>query len=827
MIRQTLHDGWQLSAIAGPVPEHVAGRTVPAAVPGSAHLDLLAAGLIPDPYLDRVEEELVWAHRTDWRYALAFETAPAGPDERVDLLFEGLDTVATVELDGRVLGETANMHRSHRFDVRDALEGGGFHELVVSFRSALEYAEEVERRLGRRDHVYPHPFNMVRKMACSFGWDWGPDLQTAGIWKPVRLERWHTARLALVRPLVTVDADGTGRAEVHVEIERSGLAESGAVELTATVAGRAERVTVPAGETGARLTLTVPDVRLWWPVGHGDQPLYDLRVALGTAGADEPLDVWERRIGFRTVTVDTAPDEIGTPFTVVVNGRPIFVKGANWIPDDHFLTRVTRERLERRVDQAVGAHMNLLRVWGGGIYETDDFYDVCDERGMLVWQDFPFACASYPEEEPLWSEVEAEARENVVRLASHPSLALWNGANENMWGFRDWGWPEQLQGRTWGLGYYTELLPSIVAELDPTRFYCANSPYNPGMPVDGVHPNDENHGTRHEWEVWNRVDYTHYRDHIPRFCSEFGFQGPPTWATLTKWIHDDPLTPTSPAFLLHQKAEEGNEKLARGMAPHLPEPRTFEDWHWATQLNQARAVAFGIEHFRSWWPRTAGAVVWQLNDCWPVTSWAAVDGDERPKPLWYGLRHAYAPRLLTPQPRDGRLVLVAVNDHDEPWRGELLLERQTFSGRILRSVKLSLDVPARSVARIEPASSLVSPENEQEEVLVATAPDARAVHLFREDRELAYDPEPLKAQAVAVPGGYRVDVYAKSFARDVAVLADRVAPDAVVDEMLVPMPAGESRSFTVRTEADIDPAALTGPLVLRSANALSAPVVRS
>ncbi|GAA2435829.1 glycoside hydrolase family 2 protein [Streptomyces macrosporus] len=826
MIRQTLHDGWQLSAIAGPVPEHVAGRTVPAAVPGSAHLDLLAAGLIPDPYLDRAEEELVWTHRTDWRYTLAFETEAAGPEERVDLVFEGLDTVATIALDGTTLGGTANMHRSHRFDVRAALAAGGAHELTVSFRSALEYAEEIERRLGRRAHVYPHPFNMVRKMACSFGWDWGPDLQTAGIWKPVRLERWHTARLARVRPLVTVDADGTGRVEVHVDVERSEPARDTELELTATVAGRAERVTVPAGETAATVTVTVPDARLWWPVGHGDQPLYGLAVTLGTAGAEEPLDAWERRVGFRTVTVDTTPDEIGTPFTLVVNGKPIFVKGANWIPDDHFLTRVTRERLERRVDQAVGAHMNLLRVWGGGIYETDDFYDVCDERGVLVWQDFPFACASYPEEEPLWSEVEAEARENVVRLAPHPSLALWNGANENMWGFRDWGWPEELEGRTWGLGYYTELLPSIVAELDPTRFYSANSPYNPGMPVDGVHPNDENHGTRHEWEVWNRLDYTHYRDHVPRFCSEFGFQGPPTWATLTKWIHDDPLTPTSPAFLLHQKAEEGNEKLDRGMAPHLPTPRTFEDWHWATQLNQARAVAFGIEHFRSWWPRTAGAVVWQLNDCWPVTSWAAVDGDERPKPLWYGLRHAYAPRLLTVQPRDGRPVLMAVNDHDEPWRGELLLERRTFSGVTLRSVKLSLDVPARSVTHIEPAESLVSPENAQEEVLVATAPDARTVHLFREDRELAYDPDPLKAEAVAVPGGYRVDVRATSFARDVAVLADRVAPDAVVDEMLVPMLAGESRSFTVRTEADIDPAALTGPLVLRSANALSAPVVR-
>ncbi|PJE95243.1 beta-mannosidase [Streptomyces carminius] len=833
MIRRTLHDGWQLSATAGPVPTGVAGRTVPATVPGSAHLDLLAAGLIPDPYLDRTEEELVWAHRTDWRYELAFEAVPPAPGERVDLVFDGLDTVATVELDGRTLGSTANMHRGYRFDVRDALRGGGSHRLAVSFRSALEYAEETERRLGRRAHVYPHPFNMVRKMACSFGWDWGPDLQTAGIWKPVRLERWHTARLARVRPLVTVDADGTGRAEIHVDVERSGRGEDTPLELAADVAGRTGSVTVPAGGTSAVVTVTVPGARLWWPAGHGDQPLYDLAVTLAAFGADgrtgagEPLDAYGRRVGFRTVTVDTTPDEIGTPFTVTVNGRPLFVKGANWIPDDHFLTRVTRERIEHRVDQAAGAHLNLLRVWGGGIYETEDFYDVCDERGMLVWQDFPFACASYPEEEPLWSEVEAEARENVARLTPHPSLALWNGANENMWGFRDWGWPEQLEGRTWGLRYYTELLPSIVAELDPTRFYCANSPYSPGAPIDGLHPNDQDHGTRHEWEVWNRVDYTHYRDHIPRFCSEFGFQGPPTWATLTKWIHDEPPAPTSPAFLLHQKAEEGNAKLDRGMAPHLPAPRTFEDWHWATQLNQARAVAFGIEHFRSWWPRTAGAVVWQLNDCWPVTSWAAVDGDGRPKPLWYGLRHACAPRLLTVQPRDGRRVLLAVNDHDEPWTGELRLERQTFAGTVLRSTVLTLDVPARSVARTDLAAPLTGPADAREEVLVATAGGVRAVHLFVGDRELAYDPEPLKAEAVAVPGGYRVDVHAASFARDVAILADRVAPDAVVDEMLVPMLAGERRSFTVTTAAGVDPAALTGPLVLRSANALSAPAARS
>ena len=821
-----LHDAWTLTSTGGPVPAAIAGRTIPAQVPGSSHTDLLAAGLIPDPYLDRVEEELVWMHRADWRYALEFEARAPEPDERVELVFDGLDTVATITLNGCVLGSTANMFRSYRFDVRPFLTPGG-NQLTVDFRSALEYAEEAEREHGPRPHTMTHPYNMVRKMACSFGWDWGPDLQTAGIWKPVRLERWRTARLAQVRPLVTVDDDGTGRVAVHVEVERAGLGDDADLELAADVAGRRASVTISAGTTAGVVVVTVPEVDLWWPAGHGEHPLHDLVVSLaraGGAGQGPRLDGYARRVGFRTVTVDTTPDEIGTPFTVVVNGRPIFVKGANWIPDDHFLTRITRGRLERRVDQAIGAHMNMLRVWGGGIYETEDFYDVCDERGMLVWQDFQFTCAAYSEEEPIRGEVEAEARENVSRLTPHASLALWNGGNENIWGFSDWGWSEPLAGRTWGLGYYTELLPAIVAELDPTRFYASGSPCSPGSTASAaVHPNDPDHGTRHEWEVWNQLDYAAYRDHVPRFCSEFGFQGPPTWATLTEWVHDVPLTPTSPAFLLHQKAEDGNGKLYRGLQPHLPTPRTFADWHWATQLNQARAVAFGIEHFRSWWPRTAGALVWQLNDCWPVTSWAAVDGDERLKPLWYALRHAYAPRLLTVQPRGERLALVAVNDDDVPWRGPVRVERQTFAGHTCATASLDLDLSSRSVVELTLADALISPQETGSEVLVATIGDVRTVHTFGEDMDLAYDPDALSADVVRVPEGYRVDVRASSFARDVAVLAERVARDAVVDEMLVPLLAGERISFVVRTTADIDPAALAGPLVLRSATGWPTP----
>jgi beta-mannosidase len=813
VIREELTDQWRLRAPQGPVPDGIrAGHSVSAQVPGSVHLDLLAAGVIPDPFLDCNERDLAWMHRTDWEYSTEFRASTVQPGERVDLVFDGIDTVATVRLNDRVLGNTANMHRSHRFDVTDALRPGDSNHMVVEVAPALTYAESVEGMVGWRERAYPHPYNAIRKMACSFGWDWGPDLQTAGIWKPVRLERWDAARLAEVRPLVTVDPDHSGRIEVRTRLERARPADC---TIVVRVDGVEERAVVSGDE--ATLTVVVPQARLWWPVGYGDQPLYELEVTLEVDG--RPVDTYRRRVGFRTVTVDTGADEHGSRFTFIINGTPIFAKGANWIPDDHFLTRIDRARLARRVDQAVDAHMNMLRVWGGGIYETEDFYDVCDERGVLVWQDFLFACAFYTEDEPLRGEIEAEAREQISRLTPHPSLVLWNGNNENLVAYTDWpGWQERLAGRSWGLGYYQDLLPALLAELDPTRPYAPGSPYSPGE----VAPNDAGHGTRHEWDVWNRVDYAHYRDQIPRFCAEFGFQGPPTWTTLTRWIHDQPMTPRSPGFLAHQKAYNGNENLGRGMAPHLAVPEDFEDWHWAAQLNQARAVAVGVEHFRSWWPRTAGALVWQLNDCWPATSWAAIDSDERPKPLYYALQHAFAPRLLTLQPRDGELVLMAVNDSDDPWQAEALTKRQTFAGEPLAVERLPFTVAARSVALIPLPASLLTPDDPAREALTITTPHARVYHLFCEDRDAVLDPDPLVATVSRVRGGYRIDASATSFAHDVSVLADKVAPDATVDDMLVSLAAGESTTFQVRTAVDVPtPSDLVSPRVLRCANRLS------
>jgi beta-mannosidase len=419
-------------------------------------------------------------------------------------------------------------------------------------------------------------------------------------------------------------------------------------------------------------------------------------------------------------------------------------------------------------------------------------------------------------------EVAAEAREAVARLSAHPSLILWNGCNENIWGFEDWDWKPLVGDRTWGWGYYTDLLPRIVAELDPTRPYNPGSPYSPS--AENVHPNDPAHGPMHIWDVWNRLDYTVYRDYRPRFVAEFGFQGPPTWATLTRAIHDEPRRPDSPAMLAHQKAEEGNGKLARGLAPHLPAPADFDDWHWATSLNQARAVSVGVEHFRALSPLCSGAVVWQLNDMWPVTSWAAVDGDGRRKPLWYALRHSFADRLLTVDPgEDGGLTLAVVNDCGSAWRGEAVVTRRGFDGTVLASARVAVDLAARSTVVVPLPSEVARPGDATAELLqvaVETEGVAPAFWFFAEDVASALPRPEFTAKAEQVEGGYVVSVTAGTLLRDVAVLADRVAADAVVDEMLVTLLPGESASFSVSTAADVDPDLFTGPLVLRCANQL-------
>nr|WP_258545036.1 hypothetical protein [Micromonospora provocatoris] len=439
--------------------------------------------------------------------------------------------------------------------------------------------------------------------------------------------------------------------------------------------------------------------------------------------------------------------------------------------------------------------------------------------GLLVQQDFLFACAAYPEEEPFRTEVEAEAREQVARLAGRPSLVLWTGNNENIWGWHDWDWQKPLAGRTWGRGYYLELLPGIVGELDPTV------PYWPGSPWSGsedVHPNDPAHGTTHIWDVWNTDDYTRYRDYVPRFVAEFGYQAPPAYATLRRALSDDPLAHDSPGMAHHQKAADGDRKLRRGLDAHLPPPADFDDWHYLTQLNQARAIQLGVEHFRSHRPVCAGTVVWQLNDCWPVTSWSAIDGDGRRKPLWYALRRAYADRLLTVQPRDGGPALVAVNDTADAWSGPASVTRLTVTGEPRAKTSVDLDVPAYSSVVVALPADLARPDDGRAELLVADAGDTvdRALWFFAEDRDVRWPAARWDATAEPADGGVRVRVTARTVLRDLTLFPDRLDPAAQVDRALVTLLPGESATFTVHAPGPLDADALTRRPVLRCVNDL-------
>jgi beta-mannosidase len=789
-----LHEGWTVRPSAD-------DDAVPAAIPGCVHTDLLRAGRIPDPYVDDNETRLAWIGRTEWVYETTFD-APERAD-RIDLVALGLDTVATVSVNGHEVGRTANMHRSYRFDVKDLLRPTG-NTLTVHFGSAYAYAEAVRDAVGARPGAYAEPYQYIRKMACNFGWDWGPTLVTAGLWRPIGLHAWSVARLAEVRPVVTVDGD-TGRVEVTVSLDRATPAD---LTLSLQISGETATTRIGALEEGATLSVDVPHARRWWPRGYGDPHRYDLAVTLSTVDGST-VDTWERKVGFRSVDLDTTPDADGSGFVLRVNDTPVAVRGVNWIPDDPFPHRVDRTRYAARFAQATDAGVNFLRVWGGGRYESDDFYDLADGMGLLVGQDFLFACAAYPEEEPLASEVAAEAHEQVVRLMPHPSLVIWVGNNENIWGFHDWDWQEPLDGRTWGAGYYHDLLPRTVAEADPTRPYWPGSPYSDGT----AHPNDPAHGTTHIWDVWNTHDYTHYRRWRPRFVAEFGFQAPPAWATLRRAVSDDPLTPDSPGIAHHQKAIDGNEKLLRGLDGHLPAPQGFDDWLWATQLNQARAIRYGIEHFRALRPLCSGTILWQLNDCWPVTSWSAVDGDGRRKPLWYALRRAYADRLLTIQPRDEGLALVAVNDARTPWRQRVEVTRYSFDGKVLGRVALDVDVRPGDAATLPLPAAVTVPGDPAAELIVA----GDATWFFAEDVDLAY---PAPAWDAVVEGD-AVRVTARTLLRDIALFPDRLDPDASVDDLLVTLLPGQSHTFRVESSAAPDPDALTTLPVLRCANDLA------
>ena len=795
MYTQTLTGGWQVSQ-AG------AEEWLPATVPGGIHTDLMAAGRIPDPFVGDNERRVQWVAREDWRYRRTFTIEPGLLDhDKVMLVCDGLDTLATVTLNGQEIGRTDNMFRQYRWDVKPLLRPGGQNELEVAFASPVKYVEEKQavRALPGVSQAIPGgPY--LRKAPCQFGWDWGPQLPPIGIWKDIRLEGYSTALIEEVH-LRQHHAEGQVTLEARVAVERwSDTHLTAAVRITAPDGETLQGETaIPAGSNEAIVRVQVARPQLWWPNGYGEQPLYTVDVALS---GDETLDQRTYSIGLRIVELRQEPDRWGRSFEFVVNGVRIFAKGSNWIPADSFPTRITGEQLEGLIRSAAESHQNMLRVWGGGFYEEERFYDLCDRYGILVWQEFIFSCSIYPLDDAEFLEnVRVEVVENVRRLRHRASLALWCGNNEMEWGWADWGWDRpDLQGMkaAYDRFFHSTLRDWCVAE-DPDTAYWPSSPSS-DTPFED--PNGQAQGDAHYWDVWHgRKPFTAYRDQYPRFMSEFGFQALPPMPTIRTYAEEPDWNMTSYIMEQHQKNDSGNSLMVGQMLDTFRLPRDFESLVYLSMALQAEGIRYGVEHWRRHMERVAGTLYWQLNDCWPVASWSSLDYFGRWKALHYAARRFYAPVLLSVEDDGDRQTIHVTSDLREPWRGTVRWMLETLRGEALDSGEEQVEVPPLSSVAVRALdfADRLTDDIRRQTVFVAELWQgdrlvARQVATFVPTKHLSLEPSGLSISPSVEGGTVAIDVTARSLARMVELTL--VGADVVFSDNYFDLPAGRTVTVT-------------------------------
>jgi len=672
---------------------------IEAQVPGCVHTDLLAAGLIADPFVGENEDALRWIFQDRWTYRREFDI-PADflSQSRILLCCEGLDTVCHLVLNGKSLGTTDNMFRRWEFDVKPFLLRGR-NQIEIQFDSPLEHIEARQKIRPITYPTAPHQvpaFSQIRKAAFSFGWDWGPCLPTSGIWRPISLRAFDSGRLLDVS--IRQDHSDARRVRLTVGL-RTESEPDAAMEVRVTLKLGSEiinRGSCQIAESEGGLELWVENPHLWWPRGMGEQPLYDVSVEL-LDESSRLIDVWEHRIGLRTLRLDCGPDQWGNAFSFSANGIPFFAKGSNWIPADALVTRVTPEKYRQLLTAAADGHMNMIRVWGGGIYEPNLFYNLCDELGLCVWQDFMFACAPYPLDDPDFvRNVEVEAREQVQRLRHHACLALWCGNNElEMCGFVAPKADEGHMGLEDYRAFFDGRIPSILAELAPGQSYWPGSPYkeagesyNPDVWID-----NPTRGDAHIWSVWHsRKPFEAYRDCHHRFISEFGFQSFPETSTVSRFIDRDAWRIDSPQMLHHQRSGNGNALIMEYLLDWFRPPGDFESTLWCSQLLQGVALKIACEHWRRSMPRTMGTLIWQLNDAWPGASWSTIDYYGEWKAAHYLARRFYAP-LMVSAVEDiaaGCVAIHVTNDHPDVAHCELHWKLTDLDGCVLGHEKIPL-----------------------------------------------------------------------------------------------------------------------------------------
>lgn len=712
-----LNEGkWRIKSVNG-------SDWYPVSIPGEVHIALMDADRIPDPFAADNELDVAWVAETDWIFEGIIHVSEALLNkDQVMLTFDGLDTLAEVSINGSLLGKTKNAFRTYSWEVKDQLHTGE-NVIKIKFQSPVNYVTPLQDEFplpSPKESIPGGPY--LRKAPCQWGWDWGPKLPPIGIWKEARLTGYSTARLDSIQIQQEHASDGSVTLSADVSVHQWSQAELQIDLSMQDPEGNTYTSTCKVIEDTAKASIEILNPKLWWPNGYGDQALYEayitLRLEDGTV-----LDSKEFQIGLRTLELQQEKDEFGESFTFVVNGVPVFAKGANWIPADSFPTRISREHLDQLLGDAVKAHHNMIRVWGGGFYESEDFYDLCDKYGILVWQDFIFSCSIYPLNDPKYiDEVHQEVIDNVERIRHRASLALWCGNNEMDWGWESWGWSEGdfENYREAYTQFFYRTLPEWLSELDPDTPYWFSSPTS-GTPF--VDANSNQKGDAHYWEVWHGAQpFSSYREQYPRFMSEFGFQSLPPLKTIRTYANEDHWNLTDYMIEHHQRSAYASALFMGQMAMHYMMPVDFPSLVYMTMVLQAEGIRYGVEHWRRNRHRVSGTLYWQLNDCWPVASWSSLDYYKRWKALHYASRRFYAPLLLSIEDDRSKAAMRVhlTSDLQEAWYGEVRWRLMRLDGEILESGDFEVEIdPLSSTKLLEKEFNQLSLVEKRETVFIA------------------------------------------------------------------------------------------------------------
>ena len=814
---QTVIDsGWQFRATDSE-------QWYPARVPGVVHTDLLENGMIPEPYYSTNEDSLQWIEHKDWEYRTVFVPSPEQfAAAEIFLDFQGLDTYADVYLNGEKILEADNMFVDWRIPVKRLLKPEE-NTLEITFKSAYRIGSELAKQYPKlpadNDKGKEYKTSVfTRKAQYHFGWDWGPRFVTAGIWKPVYLESYNQLRIDNIQYVQLSQDSAQARIEAKITLD---AAQPGKAELVIAnengVPYASRKVSVVPGMQTFTLPFVIENPELWWPNGMGmpKPTLYTLNTIVSSGGNKYDEDT--QRIGIRTVELKREKDDVGETFYFEVNGVPLFMKGANLIPQDVFLPEVTPERYRKTVDVAVESNMNMLRVWGGGIYESDVFYDYCDEQGILVWQDFPFACAFYPWDDAFYDNVRKEARQNIRRLRNHPSLAIWCGNNEIDEAWHQWGYTKNNKDYPWsdeekrlirkGIDdlFFDKVIPGVLAEEDTTR------PYHPSSPLYGWgNPKSQIAGDVHYWGVFHGEEpFSAYKDKPGRFSNEYGHQSLANYDTWKKWLKPDELKILSEAMHVHQKNGRGYRLIEDYMRREVPVVKDdFRTYVYLSQLVQADGIRIAMEGHRQNRPFTMGSLYWQLNDCWPVTSWSSMDYPFGYKALQYFAKNSFAPTLLSFDQEDKtrRVELWGITDRLTNQDGTYTLSLMDFNGNILWSENREAHIQANSSVKLldESRENILKGADPKKVILVAEGEiDGQPVRslcyfLPYKDLELPRADYEVKYHK----NGPQVTATLKANNLLKAVLFEADVPQTNPSDAYFDMLPGETRTVTLHFETD-------------------------